>query len=53
MLADYFADNDRKHNPFGVLMGVTMLASTTRGGMLTHEPGARLAARRRAARRSA
>ena len=36
VLADYFADNDRKHNPFGVQMGLTMLASTTRGGMLTH-----------------
>ena len=36
VLADYFADNDRKHNPFGVQMGLTMLASTRRGGMLTH-----------------
>ena len=36
LLADYFADNDRKHNPFGVQMGLTMLASTERGGMLTH-----------------
>jgi len=36
VLADYFADNDRKHNPFGVQMGLTMLASTMRGGMLTH-----------------
>lgn len=36
VLADYFADNDRKHNPFGVQMGLTMLASTERGGMLTH-----------------
>ena len=30
LLADYFADNTRKFNPFGVLMGVTMMASTTR-----------------------
>ncbi len=37
ILADYFADNDRKHNPFGVQMGLTMLASTMRGAMLTHE----------------
>ncbi|MCU1399992.1 MAG: putative methyltransferase, partial [Acidimicrobiales bacterium] len=36
VLADYFADNDRKFNPFGVQMGMTMLASTERGGMLTH-----------------
>jgi len=36
VLADYFADNERKHNPFGVQMGLTMLASTMRGGMLTH-----------------
>ena len=36
VLADYFADNHRKHNPFGVQMGLTMLASTMRGGMLTH-----------------
>ena len=36
ILADYFADNGRKHNPFGVQMGMTMLASTAQGGMLTH-----------------
>ena len=36
LLTDYFADNDRKFNPFGVQMGMTMLASTARGGMLTH-----------------
>jgi SAM-dependent methyltransferase len=36
VLADYFADNDRRHNPFGVQMGMTMLAATRRGGMLTH-----------------
>ncbi len=37
LLADYFADNDRKHNPFGVQMGLTMLANTERGIMLTHK----------------
>jgi len=36
VVADYFADNDRKFNPFGVQMGITMLANTRRGGMLTH-----------------
>ena len=36
ILADYFADNGRKHNPFGVQMGMTMLASTTHGGILTY-----------------
>ena len=36
LLTDYFADNERKFNPFGVQMGMTMLASTARGGMLTH-----------------
>ena len=36
VLADYFADNDRKHNPFGVQMGLTMLANTERGGVLTN-----------------
>jgi len=36
VLADYFADNDRTHNPFGVQMGMTMLAATRRGGVLTH-----------------
>jgi Dimerisation domain/O-methyltransferase domain len=36
VLADYFADNDRTHNAFGVQMGMTMLAATRRGGMLTH-----------------
>jgi ubiquinone/menaquinone biosynthesis C-methylase UbiE len=36
VLADYFADNDRKYNPFGVQMGITMLANTRRGGTLTH-----------------
>jgi ubiquinone/menaquinone biosynthesis C-methylase UbiE len=37
LLADYFADNDRKYNPFGVQMGLTMLANTQRGGVLTNE----------------
>ena len=37
LLADYFADHERKHNPFGVQMGLTMLANTKRGGMLTNE----------------
>jgi len=36
LIADYFADNDRKYNPFGVQMGLTMLANTQRGGMLTN-----------------
>ncbi len=36
LIADYFADNDRKFNPFGVQMGMTMLANTARGGMLTN-----------------
>lgn len=36
LLVDYFADNERKHNPFGVQMGLTMLANTTRGRMLTN-----------------
>ena len=37
LIADYFADRERKHNPFGVQMGLTMLANTKRGGMLTNE----------------
>ena len=37
LIADYFADNDRKLNAFGVQMGMTMLANTKRGRMLTHE----------------
>ena len=37
ILADYFADKERKHNPFGVQMGLTMLANTESGRMLTHE----------------
>jgi ubiquinone/menaquinone biosynthesis C-methylase UbiE len=37
LLADYFADNTRKFNPFGVLMGVTMMASTVNGFTFTNE----------------
>ncbi len=37
LVADYFADNDRKMNPFGVQMGMTMLANTEKGGTLTHK----------------
>ena len=37
LLADYFADNERRLNPFGVQMGLTMLANTRQGGVLTHE----------------
>lgn len=36
ILADYFADNDRKLNPFGVHMGLTMLANTKCGQVLTN-----------------
>jgi SAM-dependent methyltransferase len=36
ILADYFADNRRKYNRFGVLMGVTMIASTSTGRAITH-----------------
>jgi len=35
LLADYFPDNDRKLNPFGVLMGLTMVAATARGRAFT------------------
>jgi ubiquinone/menaquinone biosynthesis C-methylase UbiE len=37
LLADYFADNDRKYNPFGVQMGLTMMANTRVGGVLTNQ----------------
>ena len=37
LLADYFPDNTRTFNPFGVLMGVTMMAATERGFTFTHE----------------
>ncbi|MEM7570458.1 MAG: class I SAM-dependent methyltransferase, partial [Pseudomonadota bacterium] len=36
ILADYFADNDRKLNAFGVQMGLTMLANTKNGQVLTN-----------------
>jgi SAM-dependent methyltransferase len=36
VVADYFPDDDRKANPFGVLMGATMMASTERGFTFTH-----------------
>jgi len=37
VVADYFRDNTRKFNPFGVLMGLTMVAATRRGGTFTNE----------------
>jgi ubiquinone/menaquinone biosynthesis C-methylase UbiE len=37
VVADYFSDNDRKMNAFGVQMGMTMLANTLRGGTITHQ----------------
>ena len=37
VVADYFADNNRRMNAFGVQMGMTMLANTLRGGVITHE----------------
>ncbi len=36
IVADYFADDERTARPFGVHMGLTMLANTRRGGVLTH-----------------
>ncbi|MEM1020034.1 MAG: class I SAM-dependent methyltransferase [Pseudomonadota bacterium] len=36
IMADYFADNDRKLNTFGVQMGLTMLANTMNGQILTN-----------------
>ena len=36
LVADYFPDDARKANPFGVLMGATMMASTERGFTFTH-----------------
>jgi SAM-dependent methyltransferase len=36
LLADYFPDDARKTNPFGVLMGATMMASTERGLTFTY-----------------
>ena len=37
ILSDYFCDRERKLNPHAVLMGATMMASTTRGFTFTHE----------------
>jgi SAM-dependent methyltransferase len=37
VVADYFRDNTRKFNPFGVLMGLTMIAATRRGSTFTNE----------------
>ncbi len=36
LLADYFVDPDRRYNPHGVLMGMTMMASTLEGFALTN-----------------
>ena len=36
LIADYFADDHRTSQPFGVQMGLTMLANTERGRMVTH-----------------
>ena len=37
IVADYFSDNQRKINAFGVQMGMTMLANTLNGGVVTFE----------------
>jgi len=37
MLADYFVDSERKFNPHGVLMGMTMMTSTVHGFPITNE----------------
>lgn len=37
VLADYFPDIERKLNPHAVIMGTTMMASTTRGFCFTHQ----------------
>lgn len=37
LVPDYYADNERRLNPFGVQMGMTMLANTRHGQTLTHE----------------
>lgn len=37
LLADYFIDIERKFNPHGVLMGMTMMTSTTKGFPITNE----------------
>lgn len=36
VVSDYFRDNTRKFNPFGVLMGLTMVAATRRGHTFTN-----------------
>ena len=36
VVADYFSDNDRRVNAFG-MMGLTMLANTRNGGAVTFE----------------
>lgn len=46
VVADYFPDNARKLNPFGVLMDLTMAAATARGRTFTpEEMRSRLSAR--------
>ena len=37
VVADYFSDNDKRVNAFGVMMGLTMLANTRNGGAVTFE----------------
>jgi ubiquinone/menaquinone biosynthesis C-methylase UbiE len=37
LLADYFADPEPTRNPFGALMGTTMVANTRRGSTFTNE----------------
>lgn len=37
LLADYFIDMERKFNPHGVLMGMTMMTSTLKGFPITNE----------------
>ena len=37
IVSDYFRDNTRKFNPFGVLMGLTMVAATRQGHTFTNE----------------
>ena len=37
LLADYFIDIERKFNPHGVLMGMTMMTSTNKGFPITNE----------------
>ncbi len=37
LLADYFVDKERKFNPHGVLMGMTMMTSTVKGFPITNE----------------